>query len=116
MRHPAEQRYAVIPPYAARWLLTQMATGQPVTKATVQARARELIAQDSTDRGRILAGHLVGAFIQLERAALDGEPTAPSVLTPVPSQEVPRPEPLSNPRRHRTRRRSHGGPPSGGAA
>ena len=79
MRPVGEQRYAVIPPYPARWLLTEMASGRPVTKASMAAHAVEL-AERGGEHGRFFASQVLGAWRQLEAAAMDGEPDAPTVL------------------------------------
>ncbi|HMM96709.1 hypothetical protein [Phycicoccus sp.] len=94
MRQPGEQRYAVIPPYPARWLLTEMASGRTVTKASAAAHAKWL-RDHGGDQGRFFAGQVLGAWLQLEASALDGEPDEPSVLRPIrrdrPGFRVPEP-------------------------
>lgn len=79
VREPGEARYAVIPPYPARWLLTAMATGRTITKESVHEHARHL-ANQRTPEGRQLAGQMLGMWRQLRAAAMDEEPGAPSVL------------------------------------
>lgn len=90
VRPPGAHRYAVIPPYPSRWLLTEMASGRTVTKATVAAHARWL-RENGGEQGRLFAGQVVGAWLQLEASALDGEPDEPAVL-----RSVPRPRPASH--------------------
>lgn len=91
MREPGDQRYAVIPPYPARWFMTQMALGRTVSPAVVAAHAKELQGR-KTPEARLAAAQMLGAWRQLEAAALDGEPDEPPVLRGVPRRhQVPRP-------------------------
>lgn len=70
MRNPGEQRYAVVSPFAAKYLLGRLAEGRPVTSATIRTDAH-FYRETQGQAGRALATHLEAAWLQLQSAAAD---------------------------------------------
>ncbi|MFC7488787.1 helix-turn-helix domain-containing protein [Knoellia sp. CPCC 206453] len=66
-RHPGEQRYAMIAPYASQWLKLQLAEGRQVTRATARQHALWLRSQGEA----MFATQVEGALLQLDLSAAD---------------------------------------------
>lgn len=69
-RRVGAPQFAVLTPFAAKYLLGRLAEGRPVTSATIRTDAL-FYRQARGQAGRDLAAHLESAWLQLQASAAD---------------------------------------------